>query len=79
MDANSGLWAPMHPAMVVGGPDEARGVLTPAMGLPGDVAAGDLLVVAGTGAYHHRRDPFVGRPAVLAVGDGQVRTLVRPS
>jgi diaminopimelate decarboxylase len=58
-----------YPATVVGGPEEA-------IALPADVVAGDLLAVAGTGAYHHRADPFLGRPPVLAVGGGLARTLV---
>ncbi|MFI5934588.1 diaminopimelate decarboxylase family protein [Actinoplanes sp. NPDC051494] len=65
--------APMRLAAVVGDTD----VLVPAMQVPGDVTAGDLLVVAGTGAYHHRRDHFVGRPPVVSVADGAARTLVR--
>jgi diaminopimelate decarboxylase len=69
--------APMRPASVVGGPEQARRAMVPAMDLPDDIGAGDLLAVAGTGAYHHRPGPFVGRPPVLGVGDGLVRTLVR--
>jgi diaminopimelate decarboxylase len=69
--------APTCAATVVGDPDEGRTVLVPSIDLPDDIAAGDLLAVAGTGAYHHRRDPFVGRPPVLGVGDGLIRTLAR--
>jgi diaminopimelate decarboxylase len=69
--------APMRPATVVDGPEGARRCVVSATELPTDIVAGDLVAVAGTGAYHHCRDPFVGRPAVLAVSDGLVRTLVR--
>jgi diaminopimelate decarboxylase len=65
----------MRPATVVGGPENAGRATVPANELPEDIGAGDLLAVAGTGAYHHRADPFVGRPPVLGVG--LVRTLVR--
>lgn len=69
----------MGPVILVGGLEAAagRGTVTASMRLPDDVTAGDLVVVAGTGAYHHHRDPFVGRPPVLGVGDAVVRTLVR--
>ncbi|WP_127498909.1 diaminopimelate decarboxylase family protein [Actinoplanes solisilvae] len=45
--------------------------------LPADVATGDLVAIAGTGAYHQRAEHFVGRPAVVGVSGGQSRTLVR--
>ncbi|MBB4693068.1 diaminopimelate decarboxylase family protein [Paractinoplanes abujensis] len=66
-----------HPAAVVGGPEQGPGAAVASVPLPADVAAGDLVVVAGTGAYHHRRDTFVGRPPVLGVSVGMARTLVR--
>ena len=66
--------APMRPATVVGADSSA---LVETMELPADIGAGDLVVVAGTGAYHHRREHFVGRPAVIGVGDGLARTLSR--
>lgn len=44
--------------------------------LPGDVEVGDLIALTGTGAYHQRRDVYVGRPAVVAVRGGQARTLL---
>nr|ADE10234.1 putative diaminopimelate decarboxylase [Actinoplanes liguriensis] len=44
--------------------------------LPGDMAAGDLVALSGTGAYHQRRDVYVGRPAVVAVCGGRARTLL---
>ncbi|WP_306205189.1 diaminopimelate decarboxylase family protein [Actinoplanes sp. RD1] len=68
--------APMRLAMVTAG-HAAAGVLVPAMELPADVTVGDILVVAGTGAYHHRRDPFAGRPPVVGVAGGLARTQVR--
>jgi diaminopimelate decarboxylase len=48
--------------------------------LPGDVAAGDLLAVPGTGAYCRSMASqynHVPRPPVLAVRDGVVKVLVR--
>lgn len=46
--------------------------------LPADVAPGDLVVVAGTGAYHDRGHGS-GRPPVAGVADGTIRTFVRRS
>ena len=48
--------------------------------LPGDVRAGDLLAVPGTGAYCRSMASqynHVPRPPVIAVRDGQARVLVR--
>lgn len=48
--------------------------------LPCDIHPGDLIAVAGTGAYHHSRAStcdMVGRPPLVAVSDGRLRTLVR--
>ncbi|MEE6179284.1 diaminopimelate decarboxylase [Mycobacterium sp. 050134] len=48
--------------------------------LPADVRPGDVLAVACTGAYHHSMASnynLVGRPPVVAVGDGRARELVR--
>ncbi len=48
--------------------------------LPGDVQPGDLLAVAATGAYCWSLSSnynYLGRPAVVAVRDGESRVLVR--
>jgi diaminopimelate decarboxylase len=48
--------------------------------LPADVGAGDLVAVPATGAYHHSLASnynLLTRPAVVAVGTGEVRTLIR--
>ncbi|OMC15728.1 diaminopimelate decarboxylase [Mycobacterium sp. SP-6446] len=48
--------------------------------LPADVAPGDLLAVACTGAYHHSMASnynLVCRPPVVAVKDGRARALIR--
>ena len=48
--------------------------------LPGDVAPGDLLAVAATGAYCWSLASnynYLGRPAVVAVADGKARVIVR--
>jgi len=45
--------------------------------LPADLHPGDLLWVACTGAYHHSMAStfnMVGRPPVVAVHDGRVRS-----
>ncbi|GAA2624819.1 diaminopimelate decarboxylase family protein [Paractinoplanes durhamensis] len=69
--------APLQPVTMVGGADDEQQSPVAAVQLPADVVVGDLVAVAGTGAYHHRRETFVGRPAVLGVAAGTVRTLVR--
>ncbi len=48
--------------------------------LPADIRPGDLIAVAGTGAYNHSMASnynMVGRPPVVAVRDGASRLLVR--
>ncbi|MEV4517469.1 diaminopimelate decarboxylase [Dactylosporangium sp. NPDC049525] len=72
--------ADLEPATVVGRHNDVDDVIVPTLQLPADVHPGDLLAVAGTGAYHHCRASnyhLVGRPALLSVADGQARTLVR--
>ncbi|SFR98347.1 diaminopimelate decarboxylase [Agrococcus baldri] len=59
---------------------ESGDIVVDAEWLPGDVAPGDLLAVAATGAYCHSLASNYNaapRPPVLAVADGVVRTLVR--
>ncbi|GGM40775.1 diaminopimelate decarboxylase family protein [Dactylosporangium sucinum] len=68
------------PAVVVGRHNDADDVVVPDAELPADVHPGDLLAVAGTGAYHHARATnfhLVRRPALLAVAGGRARVLVR--
>jgi diaminopimelate decarboxylase len=69
--------APATPVVMLGGGDEAQQAPVCPVRLPADVVVGDLIAVAGTGAYHYRREAYVGRPPVLGVADGVVRTLVR--
>ena len=48
--------------------------------VPDDVAPGDLLAVAATGAYCYAmssRYNMIGRPAVIAVRDGKSRLVLR--
>jgi diaminopimelate decarboxylase len=48
--------------------------------LPGDVAPGDLVAVPATGAYCWSLASnynYLGRPAVIAVRDGDARVIVR--
>ncbi|MDJ0323036.1 diaminopimelate decarboxylase [Cryobacterium sp. PH31-AA6] len=59
---------------------ESGDIVVDADYLPGDVAPGDLVAVAATGAYCWSLASnynFVGRPAVVAVRDGRARMLVR--
>jgi diaminopimelate decarboxylase len=72
--------ADLEPATVVGRHNDIDDVVVPTMQLPADVHPGDLLAVAGTGAYHHSRASnyhLVARPALLSVTGGRTRTLVR--
>jgi diaminopimelate decarboxylase len=68
------------PTIVVGRHNDVEDVIVPHLDLPSDVHPGDLLAVAGTGAYHHSRASnyhLIGRPALVGVRDGHIRTLVR--
>ncbi|TFC42591.1 diaminopimelate decarboxylase [Cryobacterium sp. TMT1-21] len=59
---------------------ESGDIVVDADYLPGDVAPGDLVMVAATGAYCwslSNNYNFVGRPAVVAVAGGIPRMLVR--
>jgi diaminopimelate decarboxylase len=59
---------------------ESGDIVVDADYLPGDVAPGDLVAVAATGAYCwslSNNYNHVGRPNVIAVGDGAARLLVR--
>ncbi len=72
--------APTVLARVVGKHCESGDVVVHEVQLPGDVAAGDLLAVAATGAYGRSMASnynLVPRPPVVAVRDGATRVLVR--
>ncbi|WP_431280051.1 diaminopimelate decarboxylase [Leifsonia poae] len=59
---------------------ESGDIVVDADYLPNDVAPGDLLAVAATGAYCWSLSSnynYVGRPAVVAVRDGEARVIVR--
>lgn len=59
---------------------ESGDIVVDADYLPGDVAPGDLLAVAATGAYCWSLASnynYLGRPAVVAVKDGRAHVLVR--
>jgi len=65
---------------VVGKHCESGDILVRDAWLPDDVHPGDLLAVAATGAYCYSmssRYNLIGRPAVVAVRDGQVRLILR--
>jgi diaminopimelate decarboxylase len=69
-----------HPYNVVGKHCETGDVLAAGVWLPADLAEGDLLAVAATGAYGHAMASNYNRlprPAMVLVGDGAARTLVR--
>lgn len=68
------------PSIVVGRHNDSDDVIIPAIELPADTHPGDLLAVAGTGAYHHCRATnyhLVGRPPLVAVRGAQAHTLIR--
>jgi diaminopimelate decarboxylase len=65
---------------VVGRHCEAGDVLAADVPLPADIRPGDLVAVPGTGAYTYSMASnynMVGRPPVIAVKNGESRTLVR--
>jgi diaminopimelate decarboxylase len=65
---------------VVGKHCESGDIVVHADYLPGDVQPGDLVAVPATGAYHWSMASnynYLGRPAVVAVEDGQARLLIR--
>jgi diaminopimelate decarboxylase len=71
---------PSEPVTVVGRYCEAGDVLAADVALPADVRPGDLVAVPSTGAYNHSMASdhnLVGRPPVIAVSNGESRTLVR--
>lgn len=72
--------APPVRARVVGKHCESGDVVVPDTWLPSDLAPGDLLAVAATGAYCRSMAStynYVPRPPVVAVRDGQARLIVR--
>ena len=72
--------APATLARVVGKHCESGDIIVRDAWVPGDLAPGDLLGVAATGAYCYSlssRYNMVGRPAVVAVRDGRARLILR--
>ncbi|HET7475742.1 MAG TPA: diaminopimelate decarboxylase, partial [Dermatophilaceae bacterium] len=72
--------APPVLSRVVGKHCESGDIVVKDEFLPGDVGAGDLVAVPGTGAYCRSLSSqynHVPRPPVVAVRDGQARVLVR--
>ncbi|WP_299577353.1 diaminopimelate decarboxylase [uncultured Williamsia sp.] len=72
--------APATRSRVVGKHCESGDIVVKDCWLPDDVAPGDLLAVAATGAYCYvmsSRYNMAARPAVVAVRDGASRTLLR--
>jgi len=67
-------------ATVVGKHCESGDVIVRDAGLPADLAVGDILATPVTGAYGHSMASNynkVGRPPVVFVRDGEIRTVVR--
>lgn len=67
-------------ARVVGKHCESGDIVVRDAWVPDDVTAGDLLAVAATGAYCYAmssRYNLIGRPAVVAVRDGESRLMLR--
>ena len=67
-------------ARVVGKHCETGDIVVREAWVPADVTPGDLLAVAATGAYCYSmssRYNLIGRPAVVAVRDGQARVILR--
>ncbi|WP_018156612.1 diaminopimelate decarboxylase [Demetria terragena] len=65
---------------VVGKHCESGDIVVRNVDLPGDVTAGDLLAVPATGAYCRSLSStynYIPRPPVVAVRNGEVRTLIR--
>ena len=67
-------------ARVVGKHCESGDIVVRDTWVPDDIAPGDLVAVAATGAYCYSlssRYNLIGRPAVVAVRDGQARLMLR--
>lgn len=78
--ANRQLPTATAPATVVSRHCEAGDVIAADVELPADVHPGDLLAVAGTGAYHRSTGSsrnLVGQPPLVGVADGYIQELVR--
>ncbi len=78
--ASRGSDAPAVLSRVVGKHCESGDIVVKDEFLPGDVRAGDLLAVPGTGAYCRSLASnynHVPRAAVVAVRDGEARVIVR--
>ncbi len=72
--------APLRTVTLVGKHCESGDLLIRDVGLPADLAPGDLLAVPATGAYVRAMASnynHVGRPPVVAVRDGMARVIVR--
>ena len=68
------------PVTVVGRHGEASDEIAHDVELPDDIRPGELLAVAGTGAYHHSIGSschMEGRPPLVSVADGKCQELVR--
>lgn len=78
--ANRHSIGPSRPVTIAGRHCEAGDEIARDVDLPADLRPGDLLAVAGTGAYQHSMASnynMVCRPPVVAVRDGRATALVR--
>lgn len=78
--ANRESTAPVVASRIVGKHCESGDILIPDIELPEDLQAGDLLIIAATGAYGRSLASNynqVPRPPVVAVEDGRSRPIVR--
>ena len=78
--ANRVSGAPAELSRVVGKHCESGDIVIRDAWLPGDLQPGDLLAVAATGAYNRSMASnynMVGRPPVVAVAEGRLRTVLR--
>ncbi len=72
--------APPVLSRIVGKHCESGDIVVRDVWVPDDITAGDLVAVAATGAYCYSmssRYNLIGRPAVVAVRDGQARLILR--
>lgn len=78
--AGAGRPGPLTRWAIAGKHCETGDVIAPDVALPADLAEGDLLAVAATGAYGHAMSSNynrLARPAMVLVGDGETWPLVR--
>lgn len=79
--ANRSSAAPSVLSRVVGKHCESGDIVVRDVWLPDDIAPGDILAVAATGAYNRAMASnynMVTRPGVVAIVDGELKVIVKP-